>query len=323
MNRWMRALAPWLFVFLWSTGFIGSKLGAPYAEPLTFLFIRFVLAALLLVALVPILKEVWPNSLSQVMHASVVGVLLHGCYLGAVFIAIDRGVDAGFTALVVGAQPLLTVALAALWLNEAVNGRKLVGIAAGLAGISLVIIDRGISVQGVDTTGLLFCTIALIGITVGTLYQKRFCAAIPLVSGAAVQYVAVAVVLLPIALVFETQTITWAPTFIFALTWLVLVLSLGAVLLLMHLLSRGEAGQVASLFYLVPPVVAVQAWVLFDEQLTSLALIGFVSCAVGVAVLEVAAVAACPGGDNEHWPRSKFGTTGVCTMSCNSLAPPT
>lgn len=279
------AFAPVLFVFLWSTGFIGTKLGIPYAEPLTFLLLRFSIASALLFALVPILKEPLIRHSKQLAHAAVVGVLLHGFYLGGVFSAIDRGVDAGFSALVVGLQPLFTVLLAAIWLKESITGRKFLGIMLGLLGVLVVVFDRGLSVQGLDSIGFALCLFALFGITIATLYQKRFCADIPMVSGAAVQYLAVSVLLLPLSLLLEEGSIQWAPTFLFALGWLVIVLSLGAVLLLMYLLRQGEAGNVASLFYLVPPIVAVEAWLLFDEQLSAVAVFGFALCAVGVALV--------------------------------------
>jgi len=285
MKRHYMNFAPVLFVFLWSTGFIGTKLGIPYAEPLTFLFVRFFIASTLLLLLVPILKEPWIRNGWHMAHSAVVGVLLHGCYLGGVFIAIDRGVDAGFSSLVVGLQPLFTVLLASVWLNESITQRKMLGIILGLLGVLVVVVDRGFSVQGLDGIGFAFCLLALMGITTATLYQKRYCADIPMVSGAAVQYLAVAIVVLPMALVIENNHIQWTPTFIFALGWLVIVLSMGAVLLLMLLLRRGEAGNVASYFYLVPPVVAVEAWLLFDEQLTPIAMMGFVLCALGVALV--------------------------------------
>jgi len=279
------AVAPVLFVFLWSTGFIGTKLGIPYAEPLTFLTVRLSIASVLLFVLVPLLKEPWIGSGINIVHASVVGVLLHGCYLGGVFIAIDRGVDAGFSALVVGLQPLCTVLFAFVLLNESLTGRKLMGILLGLLGVVIVTADRGLSVAGLDGVGFAFCLLALVGITAATLYQKRFGSDVPMISGAAVQYLAVSVVLLPLALIFENNTIQWTATFVFALSWLIIVLSLGAVLLLMFLLRKGEAGNVASLFYLVPPIVAVEAWALFDEKLTTVGMVGFVLCAAGVALV--------------------------------------
>ncbi len=292
MKSWRtRPLRHWpsvLFVFLWSTGFIGSKYGVAFAEPLTLLSIRFIIAAIVLSALVPVLQEPWPSTGSHFFHATVVGVLLHGVYLGGVFIAIHRGVDAGFSALVVGLQPLLTVLIAALWLRESITRVKLLGVLAGLAGITLVLVDRDVAfeaVHSVDALGLLFCVMALLGITLGTLYQKRFCSDVPLVSGAVVQYASAALVAYPMSRAFETQVINWTPTFIAALAWLVVVLSIGAVLLLMKLLQRGEAGQVASLFYLVPPLVAIEAWILFDERLTAIGVCGFVLCAVGVALV--------------------------------------
>ncbi len=279
------AYAPWLFVFLWSTGFIGTKLGIPFAAPLTFLCVRLSIASALLFVLVPLLKEPWIRSASHVAHAAIVGILLHGFYLGGVFIAIDRGVDAGFSALVVGLQPLCTVLLASVWLKESITRRKLIGILLGLLGVTVVVFDRGLSVQGLDSAGFVFCLLALFGITTATLYQKRFCTDIPMVCGAAVQYLAVSAVLLPLSLLFEDNHIQWTPTFLFALSWLILVLSLGAVLLLMLLLRQGEAGNVASLFYLVPPIVAVESWLLFGETLSAVSALGFVLCAAGVALV--------------------------------------
>jgi len=231
-----------------------------------------------------------------IVHASVVGVLLHGCYLGGVFVAIDRGVDAGFSALVVGLQPLATVALAAVILREVITVRKTIGVLCGLFGVCLVLYDRGIGVHGVDAYGLLFCIGSLLGITLGTLYQKRFCGDVPALSGAAVQYIAAVAVLLPLTFVFETRSLHWTPTFIFAMGWLVLVLSLGAVLLLMYLIRQGEAGQVASYFYMVPPLVAFEAWLLFDEQLSVLAVAGFGACALGVALIVRSARTDSSGG---------------------------
>lgn len=278
-------LIPLLFVALWSTGFIGSKLGLPDAEPFTFLLIRMVAVAVLLGLVFIFLDVRWPNQRTMYLHIAVVGILIHGVYLGGVFSAIYRGVDAGLAAVIVGLQPLVTVMLSAIYLGEPVGRQKIIGMLVGLAGIAIVIGDRGIGITGVDAIGLGFCIASLIAIASGTIYQKRWCTSVDLLPGLFIQYIATCGFFLVLALAFETREVNWSPTFIFALTWLVLVLSIGAVLLLMWLIRHGEAGKVASLFYLVPPFVAVEAWLLFDEQLSLIAMGGIALCVVGVAVV--------------------------------------
>jgi len=262
-------------------------MGLPYAEPLGFLTIRFAIAAFILVTIIFCIPHLRKGSLTLVEcgHAAVVGILIQAVYLGGVFSAISIGISAGLSALIVGLQPLLTVILATLWLREKLTVMKVGGILLGLLGISLVITERGNLDGSVSIEGLLMCVTSLLGITIGSLYQKRYCANIKMLPAVAVQYSASVIVLLPLALTTETLKFDWQPTFILSLAWLVLVLSLGAVFMLMWLIGQGEAGRVATLFYLVPPVVALEAWILFDEELSLLLVAGILLCIVGVALV--------------------------------------
>lgn len=257
---------PALFVVLWSTGFIGARLGLPHAEPLTFLTLRYTLAAGLLVVVALVMRAPWPRGLTEVAHFAAAGLLVHGVYLGGVFLGISLGVEAGVSALIVGLQPLLTAALAGVLLGERVARRQWLGLALGLCGVTLVLAGKGGHAPG-TLLGSIACVAALIGITIGTLYQKRFCAGMDLRTGSVVQFTAAGLATAPLAFGFEDMHVQWDVEFVFALLWLVLVLSLGAVSLLYVLIRRGAASQVASLFFLVPPCTALIAWPLFGETL--------------------------------------------------------
>lgn len=280
---------PGVFVLLWSTGFIGAKFGLPYAEPFTFLFIRFVLTLLALIPLVGLMRIAWPSSLRLWGHIGISGLLVHGTYLGGVFYAIYLGMPAGLAALLVGLQPLLTAACAGPLLGERLSSRQWLGLLLGLIGISLVLgskLDMGNSLfEGFGVGALLSVIAALLGISLGTLYQKRYCTSMPLLSGAVIQYIAAGSLLGVGALLFETREVQWSTTFVLTLGWLVLILSIAAILLLMALIKKGEASRVASLFYLVPPVTALQAWWLFDERLPLLGLAGMVVAIMGVIMV--------------------------------------
>lgn len=273
--------APALFVLLWSTGFIGAKWGLPYAEPATFLFVRFIIVALLLAALVLWLGVPMPRRRGDIAHLAVSGVLVHGVYLGGVFGAISVGINAGVAALIVGTQPLLTAILVGPLLGERVTTRQWLGFGAGVAGVFLVVYGK-FSLQGQQVAGLSMCIAALVAISLGTVYQKRYCANMDLRAGSMIQFVAAGAFVAVFALVFETREIEWHPEFLFALAWLCIVLSLGAISLLMWLIRRGAASRIASLFYLVPPLVALEAWLLFDETLDRTAMAGMALCAIGV-----------------------------------------
>ncbi|PKG54720.1 DMT family transporter [Halomonas sp. MES3-P3E] len=283
------AAMPAIFVLLWSTGFIGAKFGLPYAEPFTFLFIRFVLTLLLLIPLALLMRIPWPTSPRLWTHIAISGFLVHGAYLGGVFYGIYLGMPAGLAALLVGLQPLLTAAFAGPLLGEKLTRLQWVGLSLGLIGICLVLgskLEIGESLfDGFGISALLCVTAALMGISLGTLYQKRYCTSMPLLSGAVIQYLAAGVLLGSGALLFETRQVEWSNTFVLTLAWLVLILSIAAILLLMALIKKGEASRVASLFYLVPPVTALQAWWLFDERLPLLGLAGMVIAITGVVMV--------------------------------------
>ncbi|MYL23213.1 EamA family transporter [Halomonas alkaliantarctica] len=283
------AAMPVLFVLLWSTGFIGAKFGLPYAEPFTFLFIRFICTLVLLVPLIIMLRAPWPTSPALWGHIAVTGCLVHGTYLGGVFYGIYLGMPAGLASLLVGLQPLLTAACAGPLLGETLTKRQWLGLILGLLGISLVLgskLDPSESLfDGFGLGALFSVTAALLGISIGTLYQKRFCTRMPLLPGTAIQYIAAALLLGCGALLFETREVDWTPTFMLTLAWLVLILSISAILLLMALIKKGEASRVASLFYLVPPVTALQAWWLFDERLPWLGLLGMAIAIFGVVLV--------------------------------------
>jgi drug/metabolite transporter (DMT)-like permease len=271
---------PVLFVLLWSTGFIAAKYGLPYASPFAFLFWRFVLVGGLMTAVAFATRAPFPHTAREYANVAVVALLVHACYLGGVFVSIDGGMPAGTSAMLVGLQPIFTVLLAWLWMGERVAARQWAGLVLGLAGVYFVVrhkVDFGGGLAGLVPSG-----IALAGISVGTLYQKRHCAHIDLRSGSAIQFVVCAIVYGPLAYFADARPVQWVPSFLFALSWSVLVLSVGAISLLYWLLRHGAAANVARLFYLVPPTTALMAWLLFGERLDVLALVGMALICAGV-----------------------------------------
>ena len=288
---------PALFVLLWSTGFVGAKYGLPYAPPFTFLALRLAIAAVLLALLAVVLRSHRLTGRAQYGRAAVAGSLLHAGYLGGVFYAISLGVPAGVSAVIVSLQPVLTAVLAARVLGERPSARQWLGLVLGVGGVALVV---GPGVVGssapLPVSGLIACGVALVSGTLGTVYQKRHCDGIPLVWGTAVQYAAATALLLVAAVATEDMSIDWTPHFVGALVWLVLVLSIGAVLLLLLLLRRGTAAGVSSLYYLVPPATAVEAYFLFGERVSGLSLVGIAVTAVGVALVVVPARASRAAG---------------------------
>ncbi len=273
-----------LFVLLWSTGFIGAKLGLPYAEPLTFLALRMALVATLLLVVAIVTRAPWPVSRRGWIDVIVAGLLVQCGYLGGVFTAIYHGMHAGVAALIVGLQPLLTAVGAAFFLGERSTRMQWVGLALGFVGVALVV-SNGLASEGVTTTSLALATLALLCITAGTIYQKRYGGAMDFRTGGVIQYTSTGIVLFALAAMTESMHVTWSGPFIFALTWLVLVLSIGAISLLFILIKRGKATAVSSLFYLTPPVTAIMAYLLFGEALTPVALLGMAIAVVGVALV--------------------------------------
>jgi drug/metabolite transporter (DMT)-like permease len=273
---------PAVFVFLWSTGFIVAKLALPYSPPLTFLLLRFCLVIALMLPLSLIWRAPWPRSLRQAIHIAVAGALLHGGYLAGVFCSIDHGQSAGLTSLIVGVQPVLT-GFAGRLIGERVTARQWLGLLLGFAGVALVVANRKL-VFGLDETGIALSLMALLSITAGTLYQKRYCGAMDLRTGSVMQFSAAALLLLPFA-VFEVRAVQWSASLVFALGWSVVVMSLGAISLLYLLIRRGAATHVSSLFYLTPPTTAIMAYFIFGETLTATALLGLLIAVIGVAIV--------------------------------------
>ncbi len=276
------ASAPVLFVLLWSTGFIGARLGMPYIEPLTFLALRMVFAVLIMAA-IAIVGQAKAPSPSEARHSLVAGTLVHGLYLGGVYIAISQGVPAGISALIPGLQPILTSTIASRFMGENVTRMQWFGLALGLVGVVLVLHDRDIVLAG-SALGWTASFLSLVGITFGTLYQKRYCGNIDWRSGNLVQYIGAGLLLGVGAFVFETREIRWSGELIFALAWLVLVLSIAAVGLMYWLIRRSTVTGFASLFYLVPGVTAILAFTLFDERLDVVSISGMLVCAGGVVL---------------------------------------
>lgn len=272
--------APALFVVLWASGFVGAKFGMPYVEPLTFLTLRMGAVVFLLAILAFITRPTWPD-LAGFKHSIVAGLLVHGFYLGGVFISIDRRLPAGLSALVVSLQPVLTSTIANRYLGERVVARQWLGLALGIGGVYLVVADKTVAGEA-TAIGWTAALCALIAITVGTLYQKRFGGGIDWRAALIIQYSSAGVLFAVGSLLFESQRIEWTIELIAALAWLVLVLSLGAVWLLYFLIRRTAATRVTSLFYLTPAATALMAWALLGEHLGMLALIGMAVCVVGV-----------------------------------------
>lgn len=274
--------APGVFVILWASGFIGAKLGLPYAEPMTFLTVRMVAVVALLGVIMTLTRPAWPSRLGMV-HSAITGLLVHGAYLGGVFEAIDHKLPAGVAALVVSLQPILTSTLANRLLGERVAPRQWLGLVLGIAGVYLVV--HGHIEGNAQPFAWIAATFALIGMTAGTLYQKRFGGGIDWRTGFFFQYGAAAILFGMAAFCVETMQVRWTVEFAIAIAWLVFGLSFGAIWLLYFLIQHQVAARVVSLFYLTPPFTALMAWLLFDERLSPLALAGMAVCVVGVAMV--------------------------------------
>jgi drug/metabolite transporter (DMT)-like permease len=275
--------APAGFVLLWATGFIGAKLGLPYAEPMTFLGLRMVAIVVPLGLVMMLTPSAWPDR-AGVAHSAITGVLVHGGYLGGVYLAIYCGMPAGISSLVVGLQPILTSTLANRWLGEHVRPRQWFGLLLGIAGVYLVVRD-GRAVNGASPLAWAAILTALVTMTIGTLYQKRHGGNIDWRSGLTIQYLAAGVVFAIGAFGFETRHVEFSLVFVLTLAWLSYVMSFGAIWLLYSLIRSNAATRVVSLFYLTPPVTAVMAWLLFDESLAPLAIAGMAVCVAGVVLV--------------------------------------
>ena len=279
LEKWAARAAPAVFVVLWSSGFIGTKYALSGAEPLTFLTIRMVYVCVLLAVIVAVIRPAWPRG-ADIGHSIVAGLLVHGFYLAGVSIGIYHSVPAGLSALIPGLQPILTSTLANRWLGERVTLLQWAGLVLGLSGVLLVLHTR--SMTGDIGWGWFATGVALVSITIGTLYQKRYCSRIDWRTGNLVQFTACGVMYAIGAVLFETREVIWSTEFILGVSWLVIALSIGSISVLYWLIRRAAATQVASLFYLVPATTALMAYVLFDERLEWLGIVGMAICAAGV-----------------------------------------
>ncbi len=282
---WLSAM-PFVFVLIWSTGFVVAKFGLPYAPPLTFLLLRFIGVLVVLLPVVLIMKAPWP--VGRIRHIALAGMLVQAGYLGGVWCAIKLGMPAGLSALIVGMQPILT-AFAAPLVGERVVGRQWLGLLFGICGVGLVVANK-ISLIGLSWQSIALCILALLSITVGTLYQKRRCPSFDLRTGTVIQFAASFAVVLPFAIAFEHltpafDTVQWTPQFVGALSWSVLALSIGAIFLLFALIRKSAATQVSSLMYLTPPTTAVMAWLMFGEAFSMVGAAGMVLAVIGVALV--------------------------------------
>ena len=274
--------APAVFVVLWSTGFIATKYVLHSAEPLTYLSIRMALVVGLMAIIAAIARPRWPDK-AGIAHSVVAGILVHGFYLGGTAVAISHSIPAGLSALIPGLQPILTSTIANRWLGERVTPLQWSGLLLGLGGVVLILHDRPMG--GEAGWGWLASGVSLVSITLGTLYQRRYCGQIDWRAGNLVQYIAVTVFFGAGAWLFETNVVHWTTEFVLALVWLAVVLSIGSIGLLYWLIRRSAATSVASLFYLVPAVTAVMAYALFGERLDNIAIAGMVACAAAVFVV--------------------------------------
>ncbi|MEA2780681.1 MAG: hypothetical protein QOK29_2225 [Rhodospirillaceae bacterium] len=279
-----QAGVPGLFVLLWATGFIVGKLGLPYAQPFTILLLRFLVVTGLMLLVSLATRAPWPKSGREIAHIAVVGVLLQAVYLGGCYAAMADGIPAGVTALIVGVQPVLTATVVGPLLGERVTPRQWLGLGIGFAGVILVLWNK-LHFDSLQLSGFCYALGGLVGITAATIYQKRFCGAVDLRSGAVIQYAAASLAMLPVTLGIGFGDVQWTGTFLFSLAWLVLALSIGAISLLLWLIRRGVAAKVASLFYLTPPAAALGGFLLFGETLAVPALIGMATAALGVALV--------------------------------------
>ena len=288
MPQKLERYAPALFVFLWSTGFVGAKYIVPYAEPFTFLTIRYFLAALILFAIAYAFKQPLKLSKEQFKASFAVGILLHVIYIGGVFYAVSLGVSAGISAVIVSIQPVLVSLLAVPLLGERLRWVQVVGLFLGVAGIALLLLPKvfqGDYTASTSTAGIIICVIALLGTSGGYLVQKKLGGEIPFLSGTGAQYAISAIAFAILSLSTENQIIQWVPQFFFGLAWIVFMLSIASIVLLYGMLRTGSASKVSSLYYLVPPVAAIQAYFLFDEVIGLVGIIGMAFAGLGVVLV--------------------------------------
>jgi len=311
------ARIPLLFVFLWSSAFIAFEFCADRVEPATFVVLRNEITAIVLFLIVFSLKIEWPKRLVDILYSVLVGVLLHGVYACSTFASVHHGIDIRLCALILSLQPLVTILLSSMFLGEKITPAKVFGILAGLIGVSIVILQSSanpdpvflISASNSTNENSIFaislCFIGLVSISVATIIQKRYCSKTKVLPDVCIQYTAAALFLVPIAVMFESMQINWNLNLVFGLGWLIVFVSISAMPLLMTLIKRGEAGAVANLFYLVTPLVAIEAWILFGKTISLVSLGGMLLCMTGVVVANCAS-AAKPGAAAVRTGRKKI-----------------
>ena len=277
------AILPAVFVLFWATGFVGAKLGTPHSEPMTFLTLRFGIVVVVLTLLSLAMRAPWPAR-GDIVKIAIAGVFVHAGYLGGVFLSLKAGVEAGSSAMIAALQPLVTAAVVGPFLGEKVTVRQWGGLLLGFIGVGLVAQTK--LAQGIGTPlGIGFSFMGMISLTIGTLWQKRFGGQMDLRTGSVVQFAAATLACAPFAILLEGFRHSWTAEFTIAMTWLVLVLSVGTIFILFTLIRRGAASKVASLFFLVPPATALISYFLFDEKLGPVAFGGMILTAIAVAMV--------------------------------------
>ncbi len=284
LHNLTHAAIPALFVVLWSSGFIAAKIGLAHAETLTFLGLRYGVATLLMAGVAVAMRAPWPKDWREAGHIAVTGVMLQAIYFGGVWLAMGSGVGAGVAALIVCLQPAVTAALVGPLLGERVTRRQWLGLMLGIAGVALVV-SRKLALGLGSAEGMAWAFVGLLGITFGTLYQKKFCSMMDPRSGAALQFLTATLLVVPLALIFEDGVIHWTPAFVASLAYVAVFLSLISMTLLTVMIRRGEVSRMTSLFFLVPPGATLLAYLVLDEPVGPTALAGMAVAVIGVALV--------------------------------------
>ena len=284
MTALLLRLAPIIFVLLWSTGDIAAKYAVPAAEPMAFLAWRYALVVAIFLPIALLWRHPWPRQPVSYLHLSITGISLHCLGLGGVFLGIDRQIEAGVSALIMGLQPVLAATVAAVFMQARLSARQIAGLGLGFAGVALVVSDRLEAGAG-TWSGVAWNLLGMVAVTTGTLYQKARNQGVNPYTGAAVQFTAATAGCVVLHFLFGEGASMWNPEVLGALAWSVLVLSIAATMLLYWLISQGAVAEVSSLFYLVPVSAALIAWPLFGEQLSAHALVGMVITMTGVALV--------------------------------------
>lgn len=273
---------PAIFIFIWASGYVVAKYGLPYAEPLTFLCMRYLGVVVMMLTLAILMRAPWPAR-KDLLPIAIAGILMQALYLGGIWCAVKLGMPAGVAALIANIQPILTAVMGP-FIGERIRGKQWLGLAFGIAGVGLVVANK-ISVVALSLTSVSLAVMALFAMTIGTLYQKKTCPSFDVRTGQVIQFAASLFVTAPFAWKLETQTILWTPQFFGALAWSVLVLSGIGISVLYIMIRHGEATKVTSYMYLVPAVTAAMAWLMFGEQFTLTALAGMSIALAGVALV--------------------------------------